>query len=81
MGLFNITKTSAMTLGPTITGILASKGWIWIAFVVAGTSKVVYDLGMLAVFAGHKSVEDRNEEQRRAEQDERLRESEDPTER
>jgi len=81
MGLFNITKTSAMTLGPTITGILASKGWIWIAFVAAGTLKVTYDLGMLAVFAGHKSVEERNEEQRRAEEDERLRESEDPNER
>lgn len=81
MGLFNITKTSAMTLGPTITGILANKGLIWIAFVTAGTLKATYDLGMLAVFAGHKSVEDRNEEQRRAEEEERLRESEDPNER
>lgn len=81
MGLFNITKTSAMTLGPSITGILASKGLIWLAFVAAGSLKATYDIGMLAVFAGHKSVEDRTEEQRRVEEDERLRESEDPTER
>jgi MFS family permease len=81
MGLFNITKTSAMTLGPTVTGILANKGLIWLAFVTAGTLKATYDLGMLAVFAGHKTVEDRDEEQRRAEEDERLRESEDSNER
>jgi hypothetical protein len=78
MGLFNVTKTSAMSVGPTITGILASKKLIWVAFVIAGTSKATYDLGMLAVFAGHKSIEDRDEEERVAEEEERLRESEDP---
>jgi MFS family permease len=81
MGLFNITKTSAMSMGPTITGILASNKLFWVAFVMAGTLKSTYDLGMLAVFAGHKSIEDRDEEQRGAEDEERLRETEDPNER
>lgn len=70
-----------MTLGPTVTGVLANKGLIWISFVTAGTLKATYDLGMLAVFAGHKTVEERDADQRRAEEDERLRESEDPNER
>ena len=81
MGLFNITKTAAMTLGPTVTGILANKGLIWIAFVTAGTLKATYDLGMLAVFAGHKTVEERDADRLRVEEDERLRESEDSNER
>lgn len=81
MGLFNITKTSAMSVGPTITGILASKKLFWVAFVIAGTAKATYDLGMLAVFSGHKSVEDRDEEQQRTVDDEMLRETEDPNER
>lgn len=70
MGLFNITKTSTMTLGPLITGILANNNLLWVAFVIAGTAKATYDLGMLAVFAGHKSIEDVEEERRRAQEDE-----------
>lgn len=81
MGLFNVTKTTAMSVGPTITGLLASKKLFWAAFVAAGSLKATYDLGMLAVFASHKTKDELDEEQRRAEEDERLRESEDPVER
>ena len=80
MGLINVVKTSAQSLGPFITGLLANYNLWWVAFVAAGSLKATYDLGMLAVFAGHKTHEDRAEEQRQAEE-ERLRESEDPDER
>jgi len=81
MGALNVVKTSAQSLGPTITGILAHHGLFWVAFVTAGSLKATYDLGMLAVFAGHKTREERDQEQRQAEEEERLRESEDPEDR
>ncbi|PSS07124.1 hypothetical protein M430DRAFT_45943 [Amorphotheca resinae ATCC 22711] len=81
MGLINVVKTSAQSLGPLITGILAAHNLFWVAFVAAGSLKATYDLGMLAVFAGHKTHEERAEEERLAEEQERLRESEDPNER
>lgn len=81
MGTINVVKTSAQSLGPLITGVLANHGLFWVAFVAAGSLKATYDLGMLAAFAGHKTREDRDEEQRQAEEEELLRESEDPDER
>jgi len=81
MGAINVVKTSAQSLGPLITGVLAQHNLFWAAFVAAGTLKATYDLGMLAVFAGHKTHEERDEEQRVAEENERLREGEDPNER
>jgi sugar phosphate permease len=67
MGFINVVKTSAQSLGPLITGILAGHGLFWVAFVAAGSLKATYDLGMLAVFAGHKTHEERAAE--RAEQE------------
>jgi len=69
MGLINVIKTFAQSIGPWITGVLAGRDYFWIAFVLAGALKITYDLGLLAVFAGHKTHEEREEE--------RLRESED----
>lgn len=80
MGMVNVAKSLGQSSGPFITGVLAGKGLFWVAFVVAGTLKACYDLGMLAVFKGHKTHDDRAEERRSAEE-ERLRESEDPDER
>jgi len=59
MGTINVVKTSSQSLGPLITGILASNKLFWLAFVMAGSLKATYDLGMLAVFAGHKTQEER----------------------
>lgn len=87
MGAINVVKTSAQSLGPLITGVLAENRLFWVAFVAAGSLKATYDLGMLAVFAGHKTHDERAEDERQAaeeteaEQDEQLRESEDPNER
>lgn len=66
MGTINVVKTSGQSVGPLITGILAHHRLFWVAFVAAGSLKGVYDLGMLAVFVGHKTHEDRIEEERHA---------------
>jgi MFS family permease len=55
MGAINVVKTSAQSLGPLITGVLAEKGMFWVAFVAAGTLKACYDFGMLAMFAGDET--------------------------
>ena len=59
MGLVNVVKTSASSIGPSITGLLADRDLFWISFVIAGSLKATYDLGMLAVFASHVSREDK----------------------
>jgi MFS family permease len=59
MGLINVVKTSASAIGPSVTGLLSDRGLIWICFVLAGSLKATYDLGILAVFAGHVSHEDK----------------------
>lgn len=64
MGIINVVKTASQSLGPFITGVLAGKGLFWVAFVAAGSLKATYDLGMLAVFRGHKTHDERAEERR-----------------
>jgi MFS family permease len=51
MGALNVIKTSAHSLGPLITGVLAGKGLFWVAFVAAGTLKACYGVVMLVTFA------------------------------
>jgi hypothetical protein len=54
MGFVYIARSSASSAGPIITGVLAGKGMLWVAFVVAGSLMVVYDLGVLVIFGGHE---------------------------
>jgi MFS family permease len=54
MGIVNTVKTMSQSSGPLITGVLADKGRFWIAFVIAGTLKASYDLGMLKMFVNTK---------------------------
>ncbi|KAL2126706.1 hypothetical protein VTI74DRAFT_377 [Chaetomium olivicolor] len=65
MGAINVVKTTAQSLGPLITGILAGKELFWVSFVCAGSLKASYDLGLLAVFKNYKRdrQERRDEEQ------------------
>lgn len=84
--MINVVKTSAQSLGPLITGILAEHRLFWVAFVAAGSLKACYDLGMLVVFASHRPREDEvsgwdEGDREEFEAQERLRESEDPEER
>jgi hypothetical protein len=62
MGAVNVVKTCSQSVGPVITGWLAQTGKFWIAFVVAGGLKLLYDVGMLAWFVGHKTREEGTEE-------------------
>ena len=50
VGVVNVVKTLAQSAGPLVTGVLAGRGQFWVAFVVAGALKGVYDLGMLGLF-------------------------------
>ncbi|KND88846.1 putative membrane protein [Tolypocladium ophioglossoides CBS 100239] len=54
MGAVNVVKTTAQSLGPLITGVLASHSLFWVSFVCAGSLKASYDLGLLAVFKNHE---------------------------
>ena len=65
MGTINVVKTSSQSLGPLITGVLATKKLFWVAFLMAGALKATYDVGILAVFAGHKTREERAVEESR----------------
>ncbi len=58
MGMINVVKTGASSISPYITGLLSKRGLLWISFLTAGSLKATYDLGILAVFAGHVSRED-----------------------
>ena len=59
LGAVNVVKTTAQSLGPLLTGILARKGMFGLAFVIAGILKAVYDLGMLVSFAGKEAAKRR----------------------
>ena len=50
MGIVNTDKTMSQSAGPLITGNLAQDKRFWVAFVVAGSLKAGYDIGMLTCF-------------------------------
>jgi hypothetical protein len=54
MGVVNTVKTLSQSSGPLITGLMADGGRFWIAFLLAGSLKALYDLGLLTVFLNHK---------------------------
>ena len=60
MGIVNTSKTLSQSLGPVITGLLADHGDFWIAFIVAGSVKILYDIGFLAMFLNAKLQDDSN---------------------
>lgn len=58
MGITNMVRTLASSVGPTLTGVLSGSDYFWIAFVVAGTLRIVYDLGLWAIFINVNVQED-----------------------
>ncbi|KAJ5736653.1 uncharacterized protein N7483_001778 [Penicillium malachiteum] len=56
MGSVNVVKTTAQSLGPLLTGILARNNMFGVSFMIAGCLKIVYDLGMLFSFAGKEAA-------------------------
>jgi hypothetical protein len=41
-------------VGPSVTGVLAGQENFWIAFIVAGTCRIVYDIGLYILFINTK---------------------------
>lgn len=62
MGTVNVVKTLSQSVGPYITGAFAQRRLFWLAFILAGGLKLLYDLLILALFLGYKTVEERAEE-------------------
>lgn len=54
MGITSMLRTLAATAGPSVTGILAGHDRFWIAFVAAGSLRIVYDLGLWGMFINMK---------------------------
>ncbi len=54
MGFISVVRTFSQSCGPFITGLLAQSGSFWVTFIVAGSLKAAYDLGLLAAFSQHK---------------------------
>ncbi|KAF5020309.1 hypothetical protein F66182_7685 [Fusarium sp. NRRL 66182] len=50
MGITTTLRTLAMATGPLLTGGLAESGKFWIAFVVGGLLRIMYDLGLWGMF-------------------------------
>lgn len=64
MGSVNVVKTTAQSMGPLITGVLANHNLFWVSFVCAGSLKATYDLGLLAVFRDREGREVKQDEER-----------------
>jgi Na+/melibiose symporter-like transporter len=62
MGAINVVKTGAQSLGPVVTGALVEKNLFWVAFLIAGSMKAVYDVCILGVFKNHQSREEREQQ-------------------
>lgn len=50
MGITNMLRTLGSSIGPIFTGLLSGSDRFWVAFVVAGVLRIVYDLGLFAIF-------------------------------
>ena len=50
MGITSMVRTLAAMAGPTLTGLLAASRKFWIAFVLAGACRLMYDFGLYAMF-------------------------------
>lgn len=50
MGITSTIRTLAMAIGPSLTGALAGSDRFWIAYVVGGVLRIMYDLGLWAMF-------------------------------
>jgi MFS family permease len=61
MGITSMVRTLASTAGPSVTGLLAGHDRFWIAFVAAGSLRIMYDLGLWGMFVNMKLFEHEGE--------------------
>ncbi|KAH9879007.1 hypothetical protein J1614_002442 [Plenodomus biglobosus] len=50
MGITSMVRTLAMSVGPSITGLLSGSGNFWVAFLATGICRITYDLGLWVLF-------------------------------
>ena len=62
MGITAMVRTGAMSIGPSITGLLAGSDHFWLAFVATGLCRIVYDIGLWVLFINVK-VERRHDDE------------------
>jgi MFS family permease len=58
MGITSMLRTLAMSVGPSITGLLSGNGTFWIAFLATGICRIIYDLGLWVLFVNVKVDKD-----------------------
>ncbi|XP_014558461.1 hypothetical protein COCVIDRAFT_36225 [Bipolaris victoriae FI3] len=54
MGITSMVRTLAMSVGPSITGLLAGSDNFWVAFLASGTCRIIYDIGLWILFVNVK---------------------------
>lgn len=57
MGVSNAVRTFGASLGPVITGALASKRLFWVTFMLSGGMVAAYGIGILALFGSGRTRE------------------------
>lgn len=72
MGFIFMAKSASSSGGPILTGVLAQKGLLWVAFVLAGALMCVYDLGILVAFGRHRSPGDNGQDRESEGEEERV---------
>jgi sugar phosphate permease len=72
MGFVFMAKSAASCGGPILTGALAQRGCLWVAFVMAGAGMGVYDLGILVAFGRLGRPENREKDQEQNSDEERV---------
>ncbi|KAH7086835.1 major facilitator superfamily domain-containing protein [Paraphoma chrysanthemicola] len=58
MGITSMLRTLAMSVGPSITGLLSGNGTFWVAFLATGICRIIYDLGLWVLFVNVKVDKD-----------------------
>ncbi|OAL07669.1 MFS transporter-like protein [Phaeosphaeriaceae sp. SRC1lsM3a] len=58
MGITSMVRTLAMSVGPSITGLLSGGGQFWVAFLATGICRITYDLGLWVLFVNVKVDKD-----------------------
>jgi MFS family permease len=69
MGITSMVRTLGMSVGPSVTGLLAGSDNFWAAFVATGICRVVYDLGLWVLFVNVKVHRQEDEDVREDEED------------
>jgi MFS family permease len=58
MGITSMLRTLSSSVGPSITGLLAGNDQFWVAFVVTGICRIIYDVGLWILFVNVKVEKD-----------------------